>query len=61
MALADFFVDYIRKVNLDKNGRSCHGFKSQEEENNYLIYNYDPIYAGVPPLNLTLAQIYIFY
>ncbi|RVE58545.1 hypothetical protein OJAV_G00195330 [Oryzias javanicus] len=47
--MAEFFVSEARK--------SFHRFKSQEEEDKALIYNYNPVYTGATS---AFEQIYIF-
>ena len=50
--LADFFVNECRK--------SKHQFGSKAEEQQQLIYNYNPLYTGKAEVNYSMQQCYMF-
>ena len=49
---ADFFVNECRK--------SHHQFPNEAEEEQHLIYNYNPLYTGKAEVNFSLQQTYMF-
>jgi len=49
---AEFFVDLARQ--------STHTFQSRAEEEQYLIYNYQPYYTGAEDKNWGFQQVYVF-
>jgi len=49
---AEFFVDIARQSN--------HAFSSREEEEQFLIYNYQPFYTGNEENNWGFQQAYVF-
>ena len=49
---AEFFVQMARK-NLNK-------FPNREQEEQYLIYNYNPFYVGRRDIDFSMQQIYAF-
>jgi len=50
--MAEFFVDVARQ--------STHKFESRAEEEEYLIYNYQPFYTGSEKYNWGFQQAYVF-
>jgi len=49
---ADFFISEARK--------SSHRFPSRSAEEEYMIYNYSPVYTGGEEINWTFQQAYVF-